>query len=184
HYRKSLTIYEKLMPGSIPVGLNFEMLGLLRLRDGDLNGAKEYLQRATSALQGKPLAKIEYAKNLGYLGVVFRRQCDIARAEEYLQKAFAAGSELLPDTPDLGFIHFNLGNLYRDLGDLEGAESQYRRALAMVTPRTQDHVLVLGAIAALVRRRGRPDEAAEFYEQAITAVEKRSDRLGGSRDVL
>lgn len=67
--------------------------------------------------------------------------------------------------PDLGDAWLNLGVARRRLGDLEGAESAYRRALE-VTP---EMVSAFHNLAALLETLGRRDEASELVVLAAGA---------------
>src|SRR5262249_42857293 len=67
----------------------------------------------------------------------------------------------------------------------EKAEQSYRKALALwdkLAPGSNDQADALAALGSIRHKRGELD-AAQFYEQALYALESQNQRLGGSSDV-
>ncbi len=64
---------------------------------------------------------------------------------------------------DSALAHYNLANVERDLGDLDRAEAEYKKALA-VDP---DHPWTLHNLSMLLQQRGRASEAVPLAEHEV-----------------
>lgn len=72
----------------------------------------------------------------------------------------------LDEHPDHADLHYRLGILRRQLGDLDGAIEAFRRALA-INPR---YVKALNRLGLALRDRGADDEAEEMFQEALRVV--------------
>lgn len=85
---------------------------------------------------------------------------DLDGAIEAMDLAVRAGG---PTRENSEWTRVQLGNLFFARGDLDGAEAQYQRSLAMLP----DYVYALGGLARVRAARGDTDGAAELYRRAI-----------------
>ncbi len=152
----------ELRPGDLP---SLIRLADLELDRGEIETARGLYQEAVS-LDGSLAAA---ANGLGRAEVAGKRY---AEAIEHFNRAVAI-------QPDASVIHYHLGQAYRQLGQLETAESHLARSgkvrVAMPDPLIHDLLaLALGAGPHLSRgngamREGRLGEAAAEYRLAVAA---------------
>lgn len=143
----------------------------------------EYLSAAGEALRSRlrlPEAERRFRAALALRPTHFEALYGLALTQRdqgvgaaAVQAAFQAAVAASPENP---LAHFALAGVCRDAGDLEGAERGYRAALERVERREPPEALGwrareawLGAVeapcyqlAAVLRRRGRPADAAVF----------------------
>lgn len=90
------------------------------------------------------------------LGAILQGQRRAAEALPAMQRA----AELLPNDPQ---AHSNLGNGYKDLGDVSKAEACYRRALSL----KPDYAEAYGNLGVTLQAQGRLDEAMACMHKAL-----------------
>jgi predicted TPR repeat methyltransferase len=122
-------------------------LGLLQFHRGETAGAIELVRRCLSYAPSNAAAW----NTLGGLLITGERK--VEAREAYRQVTLLA--------PSMGEGWYNLGICLRDEGDVEGALAALRASIA----HQQDYFRAHEALAALLYRLGRTDEAADVYRE-------------------
>ena len=121
------------------IGRSLNNLGFVHYRQGDLSGARDYLEGAlcineTAFGPNDP----EVASTLNNLGQVLHREGDLADARDAHERALEikeADPDFGPNHPDVGRTLNYLGVVLRDLGELRAARDAHQRAFDIL----QDH---------------------------------------------
>src|SRR5262249_14960892 len=95
---------------------------------------------------------------------------------------------------DAAFFHHWYGSTLDAVGDVDGAEKEYRQAHEIRIQRLRDKpddagrkqelAHIKGYLAGLIRNAGRPAEAVELYEQAALLCEECLDQFPDNADFL
>ncbi len=147
-----------------------EMLGVvgaLRLRSGDLDGARDYSERALVIF--RELGDRRYEGHaLGEIGQVAQEQGRTDDARDHYEQALAIFREL-GDRQSEAVALGTLGEMYQQMGRTDDAERNYRASVdaAREVGDARNESKYLGDLATLQHERGRTDEAARLYGRAI-----------------
>jgi tetratricopeptide (TPR) repeat protein/tRNA A-37 threonylcarbamoyl transferase component Bud32 len=140
--------------------------------------SEAHFRRAIS-IQEKTLGRDhpDLAKTLANLGVFYAVTGRFKEAEPMFVRALAI-RELHPEAPaEIAASLHNLGGVYVDMGELAKAEPLLQRALkireAILPPDHPDQVGTVSALATLLRRRGRLEEALRLDREVLANWEKR-----------
>ena len=180
-FRRALTLAEKTQAHG-PQAMLRHALGQIALARGELDAARDLLQRSLSEIEAARLGPYVTIGTLNALGLVLHRQLDAAGAKALFERAAAlceqAGVRGPPKAEALG----QLGEIARREGDRDRAEGHYRGALAALEGLGRPGVSarILHALGTLERERGRTGEAADLFAQAVDALESQRARTGGS----
>jgi hypothetical protein len=133
HALASTKKVEELGIGSEPASLLLNQVGLYLHRRGDIEGARNVLERLIvldERFYGPDHPEV--ATDLNNLGSALRVLGDLAGAKRCFEQALAIeeGQET-PDRLKIAIRANNLGTVLRSLGDLEGALEQFERSLAI-----------------------------------------------------
>jgi Tfp pilus assembly protein PilF len=133
HALTSTEKVEELGIGSEPASLLLNQVGLYLHRRGDIEGARNVLERLIvldERFYGP--SHSEVATDLNNLGSALRVLGDLAGAKRCFERALAIeeGQET-PDRLKIAIRANNLGTVLRSLGDLAGALDQFERSLAI-----------------------------------------------------
>jgi tetratricopeptide (TPR) repeat protein len=181
HYRESIRILER--AGGRPDGAAalIQSLGRLALvlrARARYDGAERLLRRAV-AIAEKTLGAEDQkvADLLNDLGVVHKRQERFADAEAAYRRALSISEKSLgPDHPAVATLYHNLGKLEHARGRYALGEPLARRSLAINRKALGvDHPHVANdaaALASILERLGRHEEAATLYRWALPIVER------------
>jgi tetratricopeptide (TPR) repeat protein len=124
---------EELGIGSEPASLLLNQVGLYLHRRGDLEGARNVLERLIvldERFYGPDHPEV--ATDLNNLGSVLRVLGDLSFAKRCFERALAIEEgQSTPDQLKIAIRANNLGTVLRSLGDLDGALDQFERALAI-----------------------------------------------------
>ena len=159
------------------------LLGVLRIRRGDLNSARQYLQaavaldpanlqaledlgvaewsaqefgRAEAAFRQAVLRGKRDAATFGWCGLALAAQGKHTEAATYFQQAVEAD----PKSPA---FRANLANSLRDQGRLQEAVEHYRAALSLAPANAE----ALNNLGVALQQLAQLDEAVECYQQAL-----------------
>lgn len=151
--------------------------GLLSAQ-GDHFGALEHLSQALSAAREARLVECQ-ANILNNLGSLHTLLGDYSRALGELQAAYELIRQFTATSRSEAMNLINLGHLYREMGDLHGAQEFYARARE--TGRALDdqmiEVVSLNSLANILSRTGEWVSARELYHEALQLAR----RLGFSK---
>ncbi|MCL4262588.1 MAG: tetratricopeptide repeat protein [Anaerolineae bacterium] len=178
-YRRALAIDEKALgPDHPTVATRLNNLGMLLKDEGDLAGARPYLERAL-AIDEKALGPDhpEVAIRLNNLGMLLQAEGDLTGARPYLERALAIDEKALgPDHPEVAIRLNNLGMLLQAEGDLTGARPYLERALAIWEKALgSDHPQVaIGSsnLGTLMQDEGDLAGARPYLERALAIDER------------
>ena len=163
-----------------PEGWN--MLGNLRRRIGDLDGAVEAYERVLARgnrVGDNSAMSVAY----GNLGNVFLTRGDFAAAEEYHLKALTINEEL-GRKEGMATNYGNLGIVYKTRGDLAKAEEYHLKALTINEElgRKEGMAINYGNLGIVYKTRGDLTKAEEFYLKALVIEEELGRREGMARN--
>ncbi|HET8692326.1 MAG TPA: sulfotransferase [Steroidobacteraceae bacterium] len=127
-----------------------QILGNIRARSGDTQGAQPFFERARKAAPGNIYV-------LNSLGGVYAANGKLAEAREALEAALRIDG-------DFPWALQNLGGILMELGDRPAARRCFERAL-MADPR---HVDSIAALADLAEKENRLEDAGLLVRQALT----------------
>src|SRR6185295_17671317 len=181
-FRRELALFEKLDPSGTLVRDSLVGLGEVALRQGQGLKAEESWRRALAISEKLNPRGPKSAWCLRGLAEAARLQGRSAEAESLLRQALAIWQEINAEAAEAGAIHLNLGLLLLAQGNAEAAESHVRAAIRIYEqdrrPLPEGHQ----ALARLLARRGRAEEAAASYLAAVDALETQRTRLGGAQE--
>lgn len=152
----------------------WKVLGEVRRKLGDMEGALDAISRAMGEGQFEPVVR-------GTLNIILHNICKqigrTAQAAEAAQQAladFRAAGDREREASALG----SLANLFCEAGELDRAEPLYRQALEIFVAgrREREMALCLSGLALTAKLRGRTQEALECMAQAETIHRKREDK--------
>jgi Tfp pilus assembly protein PilF len=131
------------------IAVTYNEQGMLKLGQGDLDGAEADLRSAV-------LADESYHVSWHNLALLAERRGDMAEADSLFHRAIALDPHYAPP-------HFQLGVMHHDAGELEEAESHYRDAIAA----DPTFLAAYNNLAAILIQQGRYDEAASILDAAL-----------------
>jgi CHAT domain-containing protein/Tfp pilus assembly protein PilF len=151
------------------------------LLQNDVTKAEDYLRQA-------PLASEPFYRSfvLIDLGDVARARRDFAKGQEYYVQALAVLEQFVPGTDYVATLLNKLGEVELEQGDLVRATEYYQRGRSLwekLAPGSANYAESLAGLAQIARRQQRPEAVAQFYDQALDALESQNNHLGGSDDV-
>ena len=130
--------------------------------------------RTVGAMRGQPEVQ---ARMMSVMGTVYARLGQYDRAAPLVERALAIRRSVLgPESPEVAESLNDLGELRREAGDLEGAESAHRDALrirrAALGPEAPRVLESLNNLAVVLSLSGDFDEADALFREAIRGVER------------
>jgi Tfp pilus assembly protein PilF len=153
-------------------------LGYLLYAQGDLAGARPYLERALAIYeQALGPTHRDTATSLNNLGYLLQAQGDLAGARPYYERALDIREQVLgPTHPDTAISLNNLGMLLHAQGDLAEATQYLERALAIreqvLGPTHPDTARSLNDLGSLLQAQGDLVGARPYYERALDIREQ------------
>ncbi|MCB1057002.1 MAG: serine/threonine protein kinase [Acidobacteria bacterium] len=175
------------------VGASRSLLAAALYRSGEYAAAETEARAALAeleALHGRDSPELVNA--LQSLGIALWYQGDFAAAREQLQRALElVEHEGTRDRRLVGILN-NVAILDAQLGDLDDAETRYRRALDVIEetrgPDHPDVAATLNNLSLVLKDRGQPEEAVKLHERALEirlkAFGEDSDDISESRNNL
>ncbi len=179
YFEGSLQRRLRFAPGSPLVALSLSFLGMVAKERGDLGLAEHYF-RESLALYEQTAQEGPVELALMSLGEIAQQRGDLAAAESYCYRLLQ-GKQLKARRPVL----YSLGEIARQLGHLKEAESYLREYLGGDGKSPwADWGLpsVFQSLANVLRQTGRLQEAAQYADLSIQALEAQIDKLGGSQE--
>ena len=163
-----------------PDGWN--MLGRLRRRVGDLDGAVEAYERVL-ALGNKISDESVMAVAYGNLGIVYHTRGDLAKAEEFYLKALTINEEL-GRKEGMASNYGNLGLVYKTRGDLAKAEEYHLKSLTIEEElgRKEGMASQYGNLGIVYQTRGDLAKAEEYHLKSLAIEEELGRKEGMASD--
>jgi predicted ATPase/DNA-binding SARP family transcriptional activator len=155
-------------------GRCLNMLAGVCWRQGDMAGAKSYLERMLSLFIGTGNRARQTAA-LGNLGVIATDQGDFSQAISYYQRALRIEQQIGRRN---GAAYTNLGELYLKVGAYEKAESYLQQSLEINREigARQNEANVLGFRGLLAHYRADNKSALKHSQEALAIAEEVGDR--------
>ena len=176
YWTRSLTIREKLAPGSELVATSLFRIGNLHARGGKPQAAKDYFERSLAIAEKiKPEPEWLLAADLNSLGIVAAQAGDYLSAENYLERALPIVHKSKPDSVDEALSFLNLGNIKKLEGDFGAADKDYRHAESIqenLSPDSSEHAGTLINLASLAELQADYVAAKSYLKQALSLQEK------------
>lgn len=138
-------------------------VGVAYLGEEDLEGAFKKFQSLVQHESSREEDEAFLSNAYYFLGAIYTFRRDPESAAIALEKA----RRMNVADPD---IRYRLGRLFHDLGDLEAAEREYRRALSL----KEGHIASLNSLGWLLFNRGSRKEAMDQWKKSLR---QRSDNL-------
>jgi tetratricopeptide (TPR) repeat protein len=171
-YKKALALAEK--RGKEDIGIPHQLRQLANLyRDWEKYAESEVAFRRAAALQEKLRGRdsVEVAQLLRWLADVSRLRGKFAEAGPLYKQALALLEKHKGQEFHIASALGGLGEVYRKQDQLAQAEPLSRQALAMLEKLQQSSPLSKGlclhTLAQIAQSRGKYDEAAALYKQAV-----------------
>jgi Flp pilus assembly protein TadD len=156
HSPKALEFGRKLLLTSPHNSETLYLNGLIELREGQLQQARDYLQRSVAL-------KSDDAKTEGALGLALMQLQEMRGAREHLARAVELGDSDLE-------VRYDLAKVLRSLGENEQAQQQlalYQQMKKAQSDRTQAAGKAETADQALAS--GNPEQAVSLYREALAS---------------
>jgi CHAT domain-containing protein len=186
-HKRALDAHLRLRPrGDGTSALFLAQLGVDAFAAGDLKRAGIYHNRALNLRRKIAPESLETAESLRYVAELDRATGHLSLALKHYQAALAIQNSRSPSGASTASTLQDLGNLFHALGDDRKAEEFLRRALDRwndLAPASSARAETLAALAAILRRERRLDEAAGGYRESILALESQANRWGGGRNL-
>jgi CHAT domain-containing protein/Tfp pilus assembly protein PilF len=185
YYHQALDLRQKLVPGTLDVSEVLSNLGDVAYDRRDLLKAEDYYRQTLDIREKLAAGSLGVAACFHRLGVVASDGGDLLKAENYYHQALAIQEKLAAESLETARSFHSLGNVAYRSSDLAKAELYYRQAIALrekLAPGSMEHAESLAALASTLRDQQNPD-AAQFFAQAVSALESQTALLGGSEDV-
>jgi CHAT domain-containing protein/Tfp pilus assembly protein PilF len=185
-HTRALAIEETQAPDSLVVAQSLSNLGNVAIRRGDLVAADEFHRRALAIKQKRAPDSLFVAITLSSLGNVAQERNDLKSAEEFHTRALTIREKLAPASLVVARSLSNLGDVARERGDRLTARRLHERALSFrqkFAPGSTEEAESLHSLGLLAHEAAQSELAADFFRQAIGALEAQTVRLGGAEDV-
>jgi CHAT domain-containing protein/Tfp pilus assembly protein PilF len=175
YFRQSLSISNKLAPGSLTVVRSLNGLGDVFQQRGNPPDAEAYYQQALAIVQKLDPTGMDAANSLDGLAQVANDRRDIANVEEYTLQALSIRQRLDSDSLDfaLSLNSIAVVHMYRERWDK--AEESYKKAMSIQERLAPDSLVLaktLRNLGNLVFFRHQYDEAELYHRRALAIRER------------
>lgn len=180
YFERSQQIRSRTASGTRFVALSLICLGLVAKERGDLDAAERYFREAWMAHEQFVVAHDATFDAIWIgLGEIARERGDLAALKGYYQRSLQAGQSRASKS-----ILFSLGEAALQLGRLKEAESHLRSYLGVdISPGFGlGSASAYQALANVLRRMGRLQEAAPYADLSIEILEAQAGKLEGTQE--
>lgn len=145
-------------------------------RHGDIDRAISYYHKAIDTLKGMQRDSKSFAEQYMEIGQQYKNAGKILMAREYLMRSLAI-YEMRDEQRIVGMTHQRLGRALEKQNDLDGAEREYRQAIAIEVELEDDVAASLchTSLAELLVKRGNAAAAAEEAQAALESARRSGD---------
>ncbi|CAG8520112.1 10989_t:CDS:2, partial [Cetraspora pellucida] len=153
---QAITAYStaaKLYPGS---HLPTLFIGMQHLQAKNLLSAEEYLLTSSQICENDPLV-------LNELGVLYFQKLQYAQSVDFFKKTLKVAEETKCRPQIWETIWINLGHAFRQLGELDIAESYFQKVVSMSPPNSD----ALTALGYIYHVKEEFEEAIMYYHEAL-----------------
>jgi CHAT domain-containing protein/Tfp pilus assembly protein PilF len=175
YFQQSLSISEKVAPGSLAVAQSLNGLGDVAQRLGRPPDAEAYYQQALVIIRKLDPSGADAANSLDGLARVANDRGDDGKLEEYAPEALSIRQKLGPNSLDLAMSLNTMAVLYSHRKQWERAEESCKKALT-IQERLAPESLVLAEtlrnLGYVFLSRHEDDEARLYFRRALTIREK------------
>ncbi len=172
HVKRAARLLERIQPKGTALASTLESLGAMAMDCGELADAERALRRALALRLEHGFASHTAITLLNLVDLlVLRRDLDEARVDA--ERARTILERELPDSEYLGYACRSLGEIALETGDVSGAETWFRRAVAIfrkVNPTGFAFGTAENDLGQALARAGRLEEARVAHEHALQLV--------------
>ncbi len=165
HARDALQILEQVSPQSKSAWTGrvalLRNLARIKMCQGRLDKAAELCRTAVRLCETDEVNEFRRMRSFTMLGAVLATRGDFQDALEAMEAARAKGADFYP--PERKWIEGYLGNIHRDIGDLDRADRHYQEAGEQFVPE----------FAFLLLRKGLIDRSMRLAEGALSSRRSR-----------
>ncbi len=185
YYGQALSIHERLAPDSmVTVGMKLNLADIAVQR-GEYAVAERVLKEALDIQRKRSPFSAQAAEILQGLGVLDRKRGNLEAAQKQLEESLAMQEKLAPRSMAVASVLFEMGEVAEERGDLKRAEDLNRRALETrktFAPGSRYEAESLYALSRIARKAGGITASAQYLDQALSALERQTERLGGTEE--
>ncbi len=185
--RRALAIGQKYAPEGDDVARALNDLGNIALKSGARNEAEAYQRQALAIWAKLAPGGLDYASVLNDLGNVLRAGGNRMEAAKYYRQALEARQQKVnPGGYVVADSLHALGDLYLEEGKLTEAENMYqqsRKILEKLAPESKQYGEVLAGLARIAVSKGRLDDAASLFEEALKTMEAQVHHWSGREEL-
>jgi CHAT domain-containing protein/Tfp pilus assembly protein PilF len=185
-FERSLALTEGLAPGTLGVSLTLHNLGSVAEKRGDLAAAEDRYTRALAYWSQYQPESVGMASGMVSLANVSLKAGRLDVAGQLAPRAWELAERVVPGGIVSGEAALCLGDVGVAAGDLAAAEAWYAMSLRIrqaQQPGSGAEAEAYQRLAALKRRRGKPDESLPLYLKALDVLDRQTRTLGGTDEV-
>ncbi|OLS23133.1 MAG: Transcriptional activator NprA [Candidatus Heimdallarchaeota archaeon LC_2] len=103
------------------------------------------------------------------LGKIFLQKGNLDVSEQYLMDALVVYEEIIPNSPIIGLLYYDLANLFQDKGELDNAISYWEKALPVFHSNSMlaEEADTLHHIGFIHQDKSEEEKAIKFFKQAL-----------------
>ena len=131
-------------------------------RHGEIENAVAFYHKALETLEGMKRDSRSFAEKYMQIGLNYKSVAKLTMARDYLMRSLAL-YEMRDEQKLVGLTHHHLGKTLEKKSDFDGAENEYRQAIA-IEQEIEDDVsasMCHTSLAELLLKRGNADEAEQ-----------------------
>ncbi|MGS2643550.1 tetratricopeptide repeat protein [Streptosporangium sp. G12] len=177
HYRRSLTINEKLGDRA-GMARGYHQLGIVAQERGEHERALEHYRRSLS-IDEELGDRAGMASGYHQLGMIAQERREYERALEHYHRSLTIKEEL-GDEAGMANGYHHLGMIAQERGERERALEHYRRSLT-IHEKLGNRAGMAGGyhhLGIIAQERGEHERALEYYRRSLTIHEELGNRAG------
>jgi CHAT domain-containing protein/Tfp pilus assembly protein PilF len=175
YFQESLSISEKVAPGSLAVARSLNGLGDVAQQRGRPLQAEAYYQQALAILHKLDPSSADAANSLDGLARAAYDRGDVAKFDDYTLQAFTIRQKLDSDSLDFAASLNSMAAVHNHRGQGDQAEESYKKALSIqerLAPKSLVLAQTLANLGGSLFMRRQYDEAGAYHQRALTIREQ------------